>query len=281
MPAQRRKAANADSQGPAKRTTRSSSKAIAETNNAAGSKTKRSESIPIEVGEGPISLVIDHETVKAPIACHSYTSRLKHVSESKPPTLIFTHGAGGTLSAPAMVNFCKGYSISNDVLAFQGSANLKARVKGFKACSSHLFVGREELVFGGRSMGARAAVMAGSDLVASKRDQPGVSLILVSYPLQSPKSDIRDQILLDLPSSARVLFIIGDRDAMCPLELLNAARKNMAASSKLVVVRGADHGMHIKPPSKEMEIGERTGRIAAAWTNHELDNHDEILKIDE
>ncbi len=126
-------------------------------------------------------------------------------------------------------------------------------------------------------MGARAAVVAGTEMLeagvaSGGPDAPagGLRLVLVSYPLKGPKDDLRDQILLDLPSSARVLFVIGDKDAMCPLRLLEDARKRMKAETRLVVVRGADHGMHVKPAGMEKQLQEEAGRLAVGWVAGEL-----------
>jgi predicted alpha/beta-hydrolase family hydrolase len=226
---------------------------------------------------------ITHDLVKKPIQCHQYTPSSSNLS----PTLIFTHGAGGTLSADAVVNFCTGFSKYFPVLAFQGSMNLKARTKGFHACIEELHssqetaqksklkkqVEKKRMLLGGRSMGARAAVIATSELLAEKdheREETSIQLILVSYPLQGPKDDLRDQILLDLPESISVLFIVGDKDAMCPLDLLNETRSKMVAKSQVVVVRDADHGMSIKPASATKEVGESTGRVAAWWLEGDL-----------
>jgi dienelactone hydrolase len=91
-----------------------------------------------------------------------------------------------------------------------------------------------------------------------------VKLVLASYPLKGPK-DIRDQILLALPANVDVLFVVGDKDVMCPLGLLDEVRKKMAAKSKLVVVKGADHGMHGGGKTKEKKVGELTGLKAYDW----------------
>jgi pimeloyl-ACP methyl ester carboxylesterase len=208
-------------------------------------------------------LSIDSDLVKNPIQCHYYPSSTK----SNALSLVFTHGAGGTLSASAVVNFCTGFSTISPVTAFQGSMNLASRVKGFLACIAH-FQDGQRLVLGGRSMGARAAAMAAME-VASEAAKDVVELVLVSYPLQGPK-DVRDQILLDLSAMVKVMFIVGDRDSMCPLELLDEVRGKMKAKSQLVVVRGADHGMHTKPAKLEKEHGEETGRIAAKWLSGDI-----------
>jgi predicted alpha/beta-hydrolase family hydrolase len=232
------------------------------------------------------TLTITHVLVKKPIECHQYTPKLSPSNPS--PTLIFTHGAGGTLSADAVVNFCTGFSSSLPILAFQGSMNLKARTKGFHACIDELTSNQvttirkkqekkaeeNRLLLGGRSMGARATIIAASAYIAERNDSKNglnVQLVLISYPLQGPKQDLRDQILLDLPRSVSVLFVIGDRDAMCPLDLLKKTRSKMTATSQLVVVRGADHGMNVKPASATKEIGEETGRVAARWVGGRLE----------
>ncbi|OAL02439.1 hypothetical protein IQ06DRAFT_116573 [Phaeosphaeriaceae sp. SRC1lsM3a] len=214
---------------------------------------------------------ITSDLIKNPVQCHSYSG------PDTSSTLIFTHGAGGDCSATAVVNFCTGFSTTFPILAFQGSMNLASRVKGFHACIEHLGGDQRSLVLGGRSMGARAAVMAASEVLA-KDNKEDVALILASYPLQGPK-DVRDQILLDLPASVRVLFVIGDRDAMCPLDLLDGVRKKMKSKNQLVVVRTADHGMHVKPAKMEKEIGEQTGRVAAEWVAGQV--RDDVTYIGE
>ncbi|KAG9196046.1 hypothetical protein G6011_01167 [Alternaria panax] len=227
------------------------------------------------------TLTLTDDTVKKPIQCHQYAPYS--------PTLIFTHGAGGTLSVEAVVNFCTGFCSTLPVLAFQGSMNLKARTQQFRACKAKLYnvhEGRRKskagdgmrerkhrVLLGGRSMGARAAVIAASeDLVEQddERDEVRVWLVLVSYPLQGPKGDVRDQILLHLPKMASVLFVVGDEDAMCPLELLDETKSEMMATSQLVVVRGADHGMNVKPASMTKELEEEAGRVAARWVEDGL-----------
>ncbi|KAJ4302755.1 hypothetical protein N0V90_001645 [Kalmusia sp. IMI 367209] len=233
---------------------------------------KASEKVQTPESTIPVTLTIEHDSLKKPITCHQYTT------QSKPdfaiPTAVFTHGAGGTLSAPAVVNFCTGYATYSDILAFQGPMNLKARVKGFHACISHLHKKGENLVLGGRSMGARAAALAATEVLASK-PECRISLVLESYPLQSGDA-IRDMELLSLPSGVRVLFIIGEKDSMCPLDMLEGVREKMKADSRRVVVRGADHSMHVKGVSAEEEkmLGMEAGVYAAGWANSLADGKD-------
>ena len=307
MPPKRRKAADpADAPEAKKRVTRSSTKARTsdqdvakpEPTKPARKASKATKPSPSKVNKAkakvsapkaedepsaetnsPTTFTISHDSVKNPITCHQYTPESDEDADT--PKLVFTHGAGGTLSAPAVVNFCTGYSKGAPVLAFQGSMNLKARTKGFHACVSHLETTDSKpdtQVLGGRSMGARAAVIAATEhLSSSPTSSSDLKLVLVSYPLKGPKDDIRDQILLDLPSSVGVLFIIGDKDAMCPLDLLNKTRKKMAAKSQLVVVKGADHGMHVKGKDREKKLGAESGMRASDWVSGRLDQ--EVLEI--
>lgn len=118
-------------------------------------------------------------------------------------------------------------------------------------------------------MGARAAVMAALEVLGDGVERE-VRLVLASYPLRGPR-DVRDRILLDLPKGVEVLFVIGDRDAMCPLEMLEGVRKKMKAGSRLVVVRGADHGMHVRLKKREGDVGVEAGRVVAEWVGGRTD----------
>lgn len=119
-------------------------------------------------------------------------------------------------------------------------------------------------------MGARAAVMT----VVAAQVSPDIitttHLVLVSYPLHSSAgqgSSIRDQILISLPPSMKVIFVSGDRDSMCDLERLEGVRSKMACKSWRVVISGADHGMKLRSPNagKADDVVEQSGEIVAAW----------------
>lgn len=131
-------------------------------------------------------------------------------------------------------------------------------------------------------MGARAAVMAAASVLSETTEHVGgelrVQLILVSYPLKGPK-DVRCEILLDLPDGVEVLFVVGERGAMCPLDMLGDVRRRMNASSRLVVVRGADHGMGGGGKGREREVGEEAGRVAARWVEEGIEG--EVVYVGE
>jgi predicted alpha/beta-hydrolase family hydrolase len=206
-------------------------------------------------------------TIPAPNALAKPIPCLHHPPFTASPSLIFTHGAGGDLSAPAVVNFSTGFTAVSPLLCFAGSSHLASRASSFAAVVAHEQGCREEGftgALGGRSLGARAAVVAATEMVKSG-DVGEMRLVLVSYPLLGPKGDVRDEILLALPKEVDVLFISGDRDRMCDLEKLNEVRPRMEARSRLVIVKGADHGMNVTPKKATATIGEETGRLAANW----------------
>ncbi len=205
---------------------------------------------------------------KTPIKClysENHEGKLMWTMTS----LIFTHGAGGTLKADAIVNFTYGFVTSitrPTVLCFRGNMNLASRVKMFKAIIGarlslldHTIIPRPACL-GGRSMGARAAIMAATSETTH--------LVLVSYPLHTAK-ETRDQILLDLPASIKVIFISGDLDGMCDLERLETVRRKMKCQTWKAVVRGADHGMNVRPKCETQDVGRMTGAIVATWL-HDL-----------
>jgi len=156
--------------------------------------------------------------------------------------------------------------------------NIGARVRAFKAVAERE---NEEgsvsgnagptVVLGGRSMGARAAVIAATEIMEEKEDKEMDEgavrkvLMLVSYPLRNEKGDIRDEILLGIPESWDVIFISGERDTMCDAEELREVRGRMKCNSWFVIVRGANHGMEVKPKRGTEDIGKMTGTVAARW----------------
>lgn len=79
------------------------------------------------------------------------------------------------------------------------------------------------------------------------------------------KGDSREQILLDLPAEANVLFISGSNDSMCSIKQLHATMSRMKARTWLIEVQGADHGMNVKPKAGTEAIVKRTGLLAAEW----------------
>jgi pimeloyl-ACP methyl ester carboxylesterase len=201
-------------------------------------------------------------STKKDIAC------VRNGSEQGAPSLIFTHGASGGLSNAATQLFMEGFSQSLPVIGFEGSMNLKSRTTSFHAVIEH--ENADSVPLGGRSMGARAAVLAAQEHATT-------ALVLVSYPLLGQNGSVRDQILLDIDPSIDVLFISGDGDNMCDLERLNEVRNNMKAKTWLAVAQGADHGMAMKPKSATDALRVHTGQLAAHWLQSRSSSASECL----
>ena len=140
--------------------------------------------------------------------------------------------------------------------------NLQSRVKTFHAVMKHERA--EKAALGGRSMGARAAVVAMKESRAK-----GGKLVLASYPLVGQNGEVRDKILLDVDEGVEVLFVSGDGDNMCDLKQLGGVRRKMKAKSWLIVVKGADHGMSLRPKEAVEKMREFTGEAAARWVKGE------------
>jgi predicted alpha/beta-hydrolase family hydrolase len=191
-------------------------------------------------------------------------------------SLIFTHGAGGGIKNPATKDFVTGFAsvVPHIAVCFQGTMNLKHRTRTFHAVVENQGAA---VALGGRSMGARAAVITAAECKADERPE---ALILVSYPLsaggQTPKKqhdgDPRKQILLDVPSDIDVLFVAGSEDNQCHLDELESVRKEMNARSWLLEVKGADHGMSLKTKDGIQLVRLRTGALAAEWLEKRDDN---------
>ncbi|KAI4191841.1 MAG: hypothetical protein LQ346_004589 [Caloplaca aetnensis] len=178
-------------------------------------------------------------------------------SDAPTPDLIFTHGAGGTLNSEAIADFVEGFASSGlAILCFQGNMNLRSRVKMFKAVVESQEGQVSRKCVGGRSMGARAAILAAPAETSH--------YVLISYPLHTDKQ-VRDEILLELPESAKVIFVSGDRDSMCEIHRLDAVREKMRCRTWRVVVEGADHGMTVKPKAGTKPVGLKTGEVVAGW----------------
>jgi predicted alpha/beta-hydrolase family hydrolase len=70
-------------------------------------------------------------------------------------------------------------------------------------------------------------------------------LVCLGYPLcaMGDRTKLRDEVLRAL--TARILFVQGTRDALCPLDLLERVRGEMKAPNFLHGVEGGDHSLRM------------------------------------
>ncbi len=97
---------------------------------------------------------------------------------------------------------------------------------------------RGSIVLIGKSMGSRVGChVALEDKVHA--------IICLGYPLcgMGDRRKLRDEVLLELKTP--ILFVQGTRDALCPLDLLNAVRARMKAVNRLEAVPDGDHSLTV------------------------------------
>lgn len=102
-------------------------------------------------------------------------------------------------------------------------------------------LGDRPLVLGGRSLGARMATHLAAQGTAC------AGLVLLGYPLHPADKPerLRTTHWPDLPGP--VLFVQGDRDRLCGLDLFEQERQTrLTAPSRLHVIQGADHSFAVR-----------------------------------
>ncbi|KAF9902915.1 hypothetical protein EC991_004387 [Linnemannia zychae] len=94
-------------------------------------------------------------------------------------------------------------------------------------------------------------------------------LVLFSYPLHTAENTkaLRDQILLDVPSTTPTIFISGLKDNMCQPSIFAKVFKEMKSSPREVVqVTDADHGLGFGSSKPGQAKKEALAEAIAEWT---------------
>ncbi|KAF9096773.1 hypothetical protein BGX23_010461 [Mortierella sp. AD031] len=94
-------------------------------------------------------------------------------------------------------------------------------------------------------------------------------LFLFSYPLHTADNTkaLRDQILLDIPSTVSTLFISGLKDTMCQPSIFAKVFKEMKSSPREVVqVTDADHGLGFGSSKPGLAKKEALAEAISEWT---------------
>jgi uncharacterized protein len=94
-------------------------------------------------------------------------------------------------------------------------------------------------------------------------ETPVAALVCLGYPLlgAGDPNKRRDEVLREL--NTRTLFIQGTRDALCPLDVLQALLPTLKAPTELHIVENGDHSLqvtrtHLKRHQTTQEAIERT-----------------------
>jgi predicted alpha/beta-hydrolase family hydrolase len=98
------------------------------------------------------------------------------------------------------------------------------------------------VVFVGKSMGGRIGCH-----VAAKSSHPPAALVCLGYPLVGQGGKVRDEVLLELETP--ILFVQGTRDALCPLDRLEALLPKLAVPHALHRVEDGDHSLRVSAKS--------------------------------
>ncbi len=119
------------------------------------------------------------------------------------------------------------------------------------------------LFAGGKSMGGRMTSLAASKDALS----PIHGIVFFAFPLhpaQKPGTE-RSEHLREV--GVPLLFLQGTRDKMAPLDLLEPVCQDLAQTTRLHVVEGADHGFHVLKRSgrTDDEVQDELADATRSW----------------
>ncbi|KAH7682347.1 KAT8 regulatory NSL complex subunit 3/Testis-expressed sequence 30 protein [Dioscorea alata] len=182
------------------------------------------------------------------------------------PLIVFAHGAGAPSTSDWMVRWKEllGEALGAiEVVTFDypymSGGKRKAPPKAEKLVDYHLNVVKDAakkhpghpLILVGKSMGSRVSCM-----VATAEELNVAAVICLGYPLKGLKGAVRDETLLQL--RVPVMFVQGNKDGLCPLNMLATVLKKMKSVNELHVIDGGDHSFKIGK-----KILQSTGRSQA------------------
>lgn len=191
------------------------------------------------------------------------------------PALILAHGAGTDMEAP-LLRFVHEALVSRGVLSVR--FNFPYKERGAKlpdrapvleqtwravieALDSDPELAPGRLLLGGKSMGGRMA----SHVAAAGVRCDGLAFL--GYPLHPARKPQRLRTAHFGQLHCPLLFIQGDRDALCDLDLLRDAVATVAAPVRLHVIAGADHSFKVLKRSgrTDREVRDQIVDVLSDW----------------
>jgi hypothetical protein len=180
------------------------------------------------------------------------------------PVLILAHGANNDLEHPLLVSVARHLAAEAGTMVVRfnfpyverGSSSPDQRPvleNCFKRVHDHvvdeLGAPGAPVFIGGKSLGGRIA----AELISRGEEGDGIvvaGLVELGYPLHRPghKETLFTEPLrkIGVPS----LFVIGEKDPFCDVELLRPLLARLLHPAELVVVPGGDHSLH-RPGSRK------------------------------
>ena len=164
------------------------------------------------------------------------------------PSLLFAPGAGAPSTHPWMQKWKERLETIGEVTLFnydymrEGRRRPDSPLQLIAAHRRALVQLREktsgQIFLIGKSMGGRIGCHV-------SLEEKVTALICLGYPLcaMGDRTKLRDRVLRELQKP--ILFVQGTRDPLCPLDLLNEVRKQMAAPNSLHLVEGGDHSLRL------------------------------------
>ncbi|MCO5578331.1 hypothetical protein L7F22_032172 [Adiantum nelumboides] len=177
----------------------------------------------------------------------------KRACTSKPPLIVFAHGAGAPSTSEWMLRWKELLLTSTgavDVVTFDYPYCAGGK-KGAPPKADKLIVPHTEeirkaqskypghpLVLAGKSMGSRVSCM-----VAGEETLEVSAIVCLGYPLKGITGALRDETLLNL--RVPVMFVQGSKDGLCPLDKLQGVLKKMVSLTKLHIIESGDHSLKV------------------------------------
>lgn len=162
------------------------------------------------------------------------------------PLLLFAPGAGAPSASPWMERWATRLADVGAVVRFDYPYRLAGRrspdrlpvlIAAHRAALAEARARHPgPVILIGKSMGGRVGCHVALE-------EPVAGLVCLGYPLRGQRGQLRDEVLRAL--RVPILFVQGSRDALCPLDLLEAARARMTAPSTLHVVEGGNHSLEV------------------------------------
>lgn len=173
--------------------------------------------------------------------------------------VVLWHGAGGDVSEASLVALARRFATSGATAVRARFAYRRAGRRFPDPMPALLDDTRETiallrrevapearaLVLGGRSMGGRVTSMLAA---ADPAGAPPLGLVFLGYPLHpaGAPEKLRDAHLPAVPCP--MLFLQGDRDELCDLDLLRPVLERLGAKATLELYPGADHSLRKVAP---------------------------------